>query len=401
MDGPRLFWRLLCLTLRRFLRRIVPLAGLAALCAALPWLAGAGAEAALSQGSGFTGLSLVITSPEGEAVPESLAGYLAAMPEVGQYCQISAMEYGEALTALDEGRAAAVLALPGDFIPTVQRGEAAEVRLLVDSRRPLEGALALWVGQSAADLLAAVQTGVYTVLDAYDSTPPPGLDRDRAVMEINLQYVQWVLRRQGLFRQEVLSPTGVLPIAPHYQLSLLWFLVLSLAPLFAWNFQGEWLTCQRRLRWAGQSPLWGYGASLTVCGLGAAAAVFPVLSLWAGGISGHAAWAALLGGIFFAAWAALCGTAGKTAAGCGGLSLLLSLGALVLSGGVVPPALLPQAVRRLTALSPITWLRSASAASMGYPAEGDGLFILTAAVLLGCTAAVLYKRRVREQEGKV
>lgn len=401
MDGPRLFWRLLQLTLRRLFRRILPLAALAALCAALPYLAGAGAEAALSQGSGFAGLSLAVTSQEEDGVPEALAGYLSAMPDITQYCQISALGFGEALTALEEGRAAAVLVLPEDFLSTVQRGDAADVRLIVDGRRPLEGALALWVGQSASDLLAAVQTGVYTVLDAYDSAPPPGLDRDRAVAEINLQYVQWVLRRQGFFRQEALSPTGALPIALHYQLSLLWFLILSLAPLFAWNFQGAWLTCHRRLRWAGQSPLWGYGTSLTACGLGAAAAVFPVLAFWAGGISRNAAWAALLGGIFFAAWAALCGTAGKTAAGCGGLSLLLSLGALALSGGIVPPALLPQALRPLTALSPITWLREISAASIGYRPSGRPGWILAASVLLSGTAAVLYCRRVREEEGRV
>ena len=396
MDGPRLFWRLLGLTLRRLCRQILPLAGLALLCGVLPYLAGAGAEAALSQGSGFAGLSLAVTSPEGGALPPALAEYLSAMPDVSQYCHVSALDAPSALKALEEGRVCAVLSLPEDFVGTVQRGEAAEVRLIVDSRRPLEGALALWVGQSASDLLAAVQTGVYAVLEAYDAAPPAGLDRDRAVMEINLRYVRWVLGRQGLFRQEALSPTDALPIAQHYRLSLLWFLILSLAPLLSWNFQGAWPACQRRLRWAGRSPLWGFGASLTACALGAAVTAGAVLTLWAGRLTPAVLGAAALGGAFFSAWTALWGSAGRSAAGCGGLSLLFSLGALALSGGIAPPALLPETLRRLVPLSPITWLRELSAAAE-YPASGRAAALLAAtAVFLGCIAYPLYCRRGEE-----
>ena len=400
MGGFRFFFTLLGLTLRRL--RLLPLAGLVLLCCLLPGLLGTGAEAALSRGAAVSGRQLALTAPEGDGVPAILEKYLNNMEDVRQYCQISAMDYDSALAALEEGRAAAVLALPEGFIRTVQQGGEPEVRLIVDSRRPLEGALALWVGQSASDLLAAVQAGIYAVLDAYDAAPPPGLSRDRVVTEINMQYVQWVLRRHTLFRPESLSPTESLPIAVHYRLSLLWFLVLSLAPLFAWNFQGAWPAAQARLRWAGRSPLWGYAASLAACGLTAAACVFPALALWTGEASLSLAAASLLCGAFFAAYAALCGTATKTAAGCGGLSLLLSLGTLALSGGIVPPALLPEALRRLIPLSPAAWLRSLTAEFLGFPGMAHSrILLLFSAVLLACMAVPLYSHRVRGQEARL
>lgn len=141
MGGFRFFFTLLGLTLRRL--RLLPLAGLVLLCCLLPGLLGAGAEAALSQGAAFSGLQLALTAPEGDGVPAILEKYLNNMEDVRQYCQISAMDYDSALAALEEGRAAAVLALPEGFIRTVQQGGEPEVRLIVDSRRPLEGALAL------------------------------------------------------------------------------------------------------------------------------------------------------------------------------------------------------------------------------------------------------------------
>lgn len=399
MEGFRLFFTLLSLTLRRIRRQFLPLAGLILLCCLLPELLGTGAEAALSQGAAFSGLHLALTAPDGDGVPEILEKYLNHMEDVRQYCQISAMDYDSALAALEEGRAAAVLALPEDFIRTVQQGGDPEVRLIVDSRRPLEGALALWVGRSASDLLAAVQSGIYAVLDAYDAAPFPGLSREQVVSEINLNYVRWVLRRGTLFRPETLSPTETLPIAIHYRLSFLWFLILSLAPLFAWNFQGAWPAAQARLRWSGRGPLWGYCASLTACGLTAGACVFPLLAFWAKEASWSLAAASLLSGAFFAAYAAVCGTLTKTAAGCGGFSVLLALGTTVLSGGVVPPALLPEALRRVIPLTPAAWLRSLTAEFLGFPGMAHSrILLLFAAVLLACLAAPLYSRRVREQE---
>lgn len=399
MSGLRYFQKLTGLIFGRLCRQSGLLAGLAALCVALPLLAGAAAEAVLSGGVSFSGVILAVTAPEGDGLPRQLERYINGMEDVSQYCRVEAMGRDAALEALSEGRVTAVLDLPGDFVRGVQTGEAPAVTVIVDGGRPLESLLTLWVGQSAADLLAAAQAGIYAVLELYDAAPPPGLTRDRAVMDINLQYIQWTLDRQALFEVRRLTPTDALPIALHYRLSLLGYLFLSAAPLFAWCWQEPWVSGLRRLRCAGRGPAWAFFAGLAACWAVAAAGLFAALELLLALPAGGALAAAGCGALFFAAYASLCALVTRSAAGCGALSFFLSLGALALCGGIVPPVLLPEAVRRLEGLSPLTWLRALAARPLGYEAADRPALVLAAgAAALAALSLGLYIRRAGGRE---
>lgn len=398
MGGLTLFGRLWGLTLKRLCRRLWLLAGLAALCAVLPALAGRAAEASLSGGAPFSGITLAVTAPEDDGLPRHLAQLLGGMADLSRYCRVEAMEREAALAGLAAGRVTAVLELPEDFIQGVQAGENPDLKIIVDGDRPLESLLTLWVGQSASDLLAAAQAGIGAVLEAYDRSPPPGLAREEAVMEINLKYVQWTLNRQEIFDVQALLPTGALPIALHYRLSLLACLALCAAPLFAWTCQGPWLAGLRRLRYARRSPLWGLAAALTACwAVMTAALLLPVGLSGAPGLAAletAAAWAA-----FLAPWTAACALLTRSDAGCGGLSFLLALCLLALSGGIVPPVLLPEGLRRLGALSPVTWMRDAAAAPLGYGVTSrPRMALLGAAAVLCLLSAGLYLKRAEERE---
>lgn len=399
MGGLILFRKLTILTFGRLCRQLWLLAGLAALCAALPLLAGRAAEEALSEGVSFDRIVLAVTAAEGDELPRQLERTVGGMSDVSQYCRLRAMDRAEALEALEAGQVTAVLDLPEDFIRAVQSGENPDLRIIVDGNRPLESLLTLWVGQSAADILAAAQAGIYAVLDEYDRTPPPGLTRDQAVMEVNLKYVQWTLNRQELFKTERLLPTDALPIALHYRLSLLAYLVLSTAPLFAWTCQGPWVAGLRRLRYARRSVLWGLAAGLLSCWTVMAAALFAALKLLLSLPAAQAVGTAAVWAAFFAAWAAACALLTRSAAGCGGLSFLLALGLLAVSGGIVPPVLLPGTLRRMGDFSPVAWMRAAAAEPLGYSVmDHPAAALLGAAAVLCLLSAGLYVRRVGEQE---
>ena len=99
--------------------------------------------------------------------------------------------------------------------------------------------------------------------------------------------------------------------------------------------------------------------------------------------------------VFCSIFCALCCLAWGSAAGCGGLSFAVSLASLALAGGVVPPVLLPGALRRLTGLSPVTWLARLAAGPMGYETP---LSVWIALGLTGIGMALLslrlYRRRM-------
>lgn len=399
MKNLRFFGLCLKLTAGGFCRRHWPLAGLVLLYLLLPLGAGQAAGHLLSQGVDFQGVTLAVTAPEGDGVPRQLEQYMGNMEDIAQYCRILAMGEEEALDALRRGEVTAVLALPKDFIHGVMRGTNPDLRLIVAGDRPLESLLLLWVGQSASDILAAFQSGVYAVLDLYEEAPPPGLDRDRVVLDINLRYIQLALDRGGLFRTEALSATGVLPVSLHYALALICYLALAAAPLFLPLYSGSRITFQRRLRCAGRGVAAGY-FSAVFTGTGVLLLLLaPALLLTEEG-SVSARMAAALGmALFCALFSSVCCLALRSAASCGAVSFLAALLALALAGGIVPGALLPAGVRRLSPLSPVTWLMRLAALPMGYdlPLSSLAGLLLAGSGMLGAALA-LYRRRANCQE---
>lgn len=395
MEGLYLFLTTIRVTMDRFCRRYVLPAGLVLLCGILAFLTGRAAESVLTQGISFSGLVLAVTAPEGDAVPALVERYVGNMSDVRRYCRVEAMEQEEALDALEEGSVAAVLILPEDFVRGVQWGENPDVRLIVSAERPLGALLTLWIGQCASDLLASIQSGIYAVLDVYAAAPPQGLSFDRAVLEINLRYIQWILNRQDVFHSEAVLPTDALPVALHYELSLFWFLLLSLAPIYAWSYQDAWLAHQRRLRYLRRSVVTGYLSSIVVVAIVTVVPVAAVLMLLLRAPAAATCGAALLGALFFSVYAGFCGLLTGSAAGSGSLSFVLSLPALILAGGVLPPALLPAALQGFSAWSPVTWLRTLTAQAAGWPQElPAGLVLSGVTLLLAFVSVWLYRGRI-------
>ena len=81
-----------CLTIGRLCRQIPLLAGLFFLCAFLPVVGGQIAQTALSQGVDFTGITLAITSPEGDDTSRLIERYMSGMEDIQSYCKVQAME---------------------------------------------------------------------------------------------------------------------------------------------------------------------------------------------------------------------------------------------------------------------------------------------------------------------
>ena len=401
MDSLRFFKTCAVLTWGRLRRQLWLLVGLALLCLFLPLGAGLAAQHLLSRGVDFSGVTLAIAAPEGDGAAGLLEQYMGGMEDIAQYCQIEAMEESEALEALQKGEVTAVLILPERFIQGIMYGENPDLRLVVAGNRPLESLLLLWVGQGASDILSAFQGGVYAVLDLYAQNPPPGLSREQVIVDINLRYITLALDRTGFFLQQEVSVTEALPIPLHYGLSLLAYFALSAAPLFMPLYTGGQLSFQRRLRCAGRGCGAGFFSGVLV---GAAALLLllaPSLLLTGGGSPLALIGAAALTALFCSVFAALCCLTAGSAAGCGGLAFSVSLPSLFLAGGVIPPVLLPGAARRLSTLSPVTWLRQLSAWPMGYdvpPPTWACLLLTTAGMTV--LSFVLSRRRADRREAE-
>lgn len=397
------FWnRITGLTLGKLCQQRLLLAGVALLCFLLPLCIGPAAEAALSEGVSFSGIELAITGPEGDPVPEQLELLLPKMSDVSEYCRVAAMDYEEALRSLRRGEVTAVLVLPEHFVQGVMNGTNPDVELIVNGDAPMEALLTLWIGQSASDMLAAFQSGIYAVLDLYVENPPAGLSYQDVMTKINLRYVSWMMNRQDMFRIEQVSATGQLSVGLHYGLSLLVFLLLALAPFFAPVFSGTWIGAQRRFRTVGRGSVMFYLSTLTGCWI----VFFPLLlaaqRMIVGGSLGMGIAVCALGALFCAAFAGLCCLLTADTGSCGVLSFSAALVFLALSGGILPPVLMPQVLRKWIDYSPVSWLRGLLALPGGEYEMQSGMIgaLAAAAAVMMALGALLYGRRgTRGEEG--
>lgn len=382
--------------LGKLCRQSVLLAGLALLCLAAPVLLGNAVEESFSSGVEFEGITLALTCGEEDENLHLVRQFLNSMEDMSRYVTFLSMEQTQAMEALEKGEVTAVLHVPWDYVLGIMSGENPDIIVYVNEDQPLEGLLLYWVGQSAADLLASVQAGIYAVQDSHAVNPPENLPRWQMIEQINLVYITWTLNRQALFRTVPLSAAVSMPVSTHYQLSLLVWLLLSIAPVFCPLFDPKRLASRRRLRSLGYSEKSCYFSDFTACSLLLLVlAILPLVTL--AGLAGMLL--AVVFALFCAGFGCLCCLLTGNSARCGGLSFLVSLAALALSGGIVPPVMLPQTLRNLQWLSPVTWLRDLAAAALGYecPIGSVALLLLCAAAMsAGCL--LLYRRRMDKGE---
>lgn len=394
--GTLRFWnKITGMTLGKLCRQPWLLAGLTLLCFLLPLIIGPAAEEALSQGVSFSGITLAVAAPEGDAAPQLLEKLLPKMEDVAQYCEVVAMDREEAIRAMEQGEVTAVLVLPENLVQGIMDGTNPDVELIVPGDMPMEALLTLCVGQSASDLLSAVQSGVYAVLEEYENAPPPGLSYNDAVTQINLRYVRWTLGRQQMFLVDPVAVTQQLPVGVHYGLSLLVYLALSLAPLFMSVYSGSWIQAQKRFRAVGRGTAGFYFSSFSACTLVLLPLMSVVSLLLTRGDPVTGLWAGALCACFCAGFGTVCCLVTDNTGSCGVASFLSALVFLFLSGGVLPPVLLPQTVQKLMILSPVTWLRSTMALAVeDYEMHwGYAAVTAVAAVALAVLGGALYRRR--------
>lgn len=376
------------------------LAGLTLLCLFLPLAIGPAAEAALSQGVSFSGITLAVTAPEGDSMPDLLETFVPNMKDVSEYCEVVAMDRETAIHALEEGEVTAVLVLPENLAQGIMDGTNPDVELIVSGDRPLEALLTLSVGQSASDMLASVQSGVYAVLETYLEQSPEHLSYGDVVSQINLRYIRWTLGRQKMFREEPIAVAGQLTVGVHYGLSLLIYLALSLAPLFMAVYDGGWIRTQKRYRAAGRGSIGFYLCALTAC----TAVLLPLITVVSlvltRGTLTTGLWTGALCALVCGAYGTVCCLLTANTGSCGMVSFLSALIFLFLGGGVLPPVLLPRTLQKLMVLSPVTWLRNTLALGVEEFEIAPGYALATgiAGLVLAVLGGVLYCRRAEAGE---
>lgn len=403
-------------------------------------LFGFGAAAAgglLLEGKGFSPITIAVADEDGDPQIRQFLTYLTDMEDIGSYIRPVMTAPGSARTMVAEGDAAAALILPRGFLDSVYQGKNLPPLLIMDAARPLEVFGLSLLAENAGSMLANAQKGSYFIQSAYNFINPAEPDYDRMLWEVDMKYAFWVLGRSDMYRSETVSPVGgSLNVAQHYLLSaLIFFCYLApaglLYPIFSWKRHGAWL---RRIRGTGRplsayalaQILWGTIAItllllVVIGGLSAAGSILTTAGSgpFAGGVgtslqSQPAARllatlaprlslsllpGVLLSALFLSAFIFLCCNTGYIFTAVS-LDFILAGVFLAISGGLVPPALLPKGVAALGPYCPSVWMRDLLSGlylpDVALPAAG---MKLAAAALLLIAAALLFCRRFEARWG--
>lgn len=353
MKKVRLFFRLFAEAWKAVCQQFWLLAALFVLFLLLSVCAGKVGEAMLSQGVDFSGITLAVTAPQGDDTGLALEKLMGSMQDVRRYASFRGMSWEEAAEALDAGEVTAVLVLPEDFVGGVMDGTNPDVTLVVSPSRPLEALLTAWVGESAAQLLTGAQRGIYAVLELYPGQEAAKLSWEQVKLGINLAYVSQTLNRQELFRVRTLRATDNMELGLHYALSLVIFLAMALPPLYCPMLRRELLPFRKRLRSLGHGAGIQYASCFAVCW----SVVFLLTAVPVRYLTGNVPAGAAVLALFAAGYGCLCCLVTRSASGCGGLAVSGAAVLVFLSGGILPTPLLPEAVRRVGAVSPVGMLR--------------------------------------------
>lgn len=330
----------------------------------------------------------VVTDGESETV-DLVLSFLEHMETVASLCSFTRTDQAQGMAMLKDGRAAALMEVPGSLVEDIISGVNTPVRVIFPKDSAVAGSLLEAVTSAGAGTLASAQYGIYAAYGLYLNY---GLESElnQAYDDLNRIYLSAALNRTNLFDNESSSATGELNVAEYYLASglVLFFLLWGIT---CGSFLGkDSLALSRKLRAAGIGAVKrSFGRWLNA---------FLVMAAGVGILT-------LLGALFFLVWtgtwpkelllhlpallpAMACACAltvflyqAAPTAGSGVLLIFcVAVCMLFLAGGFVPSAFLPGAFHTISNFLPARWMMQSAGAFL----TGEFVF-RDAAILLGFT----------------
>ncbi len=394
MKALRFFAYITKITLKKLCLGILPMAVPLLLCCFLPSVIGDGAKDLFSSDEALSYLKIAVTA-EGDGASTFFA-YMNNMADISEYGSFVVMDEDEALSALKRGEISAVLSIPDTFVDGVINGTNPDVVLTVDEKRPLEAALILYAGESAFDMLATAQAGIYSVIDIFEDSGIE-IEHRKVVLDSNMRYIGWVLGRNGLFNREKVSVSGSIPISLNYALLIFSSVMLAFSAVFYKYYKVLWLSYSMRSLSVGRGSGYYFFATFISSFLVTLAPFFVFFAAM-GEITASSLLASLLSAFFISALASLVIMVSQSESFCGAAFTVISLISLVISGGVIPLALMPVALASIGVISPIYHISKVLGAALGYGDEESAYLLLAFAFIFLISAYLIFDRESRKGE---
>lgn len=331
-----------------------------------------------------------VVLPEDDDAARQAVAMLGSMNSVESICDFQDTDEPEGRRRLEEGEFSVLLIIPRYFIQGIMDGSNHPVTVVLPKKPGIEARIFCELTEAGARTLRTAQAAIYAAGQwCVRSGHPEQISRVET--DLNRIYLHYALDREVYFKRRMVSASGNLTTAQHFAVCfLVLFLILGGIPVSGF-FRKERRIFYKKLSIMGIGAGWSaasailalsclYTASLILLG-GAGAVVFPAVRETVQGISVFGA-----AGIFLTAMAAaamvtavyeLCNSrlAGMMVIFWGSIVMMFC------SGGILPAAFLPKAVKEIGAFLPGAWMIEALEKAM-FSGWEMAEVVKTAAVIL-------------------
>ena len=330
-----------------------------------------GASKLLYRDSPMLQITIAVIEEEENPLTDLALQYIQGMESIADTCQFLVVSKKEGFSMLQEGKAAAVLVLPGGMIDGIMNGNNVPVQVYFPENAGIESALLGELTDAGVQMLRVAQAEIYGI---YDTAKNYGALEQLSVLEgdIDRFNLAFALERLALFQVKEVSATGSLSLLQYAIASGAVFFLLLLGMACYPVMQSYPAVLQGQLLRQGISigqqcvGKWLCGA----CSMGVGSLSFFLMIKGLEGVLGYTAWMPGIGigqsivcviillcittFIYFIFQLADNGTAAIL------LLFFLSVVMIYCSGGFLPSAFLPEAVQKIGRILPTTYLIEAA-----------------------------------------
>ncbi len=401
MDRAFILWKL---ELKRMCRLLPGMIAEAALLLIVMGAITFGVTKLLYRDATVIQIKIAVIEEEENPLTDLALQYIQSMESIAQTCQFLVVTKEEGFSMLDRGTAVAALVLPGGMIDGILHGNNVPVQVYFPQDAGIESALLKELTEAGVGMLRVAQAQIYGI---YDTAQQYGVLEQLSVLEADIDRfnLAFALERLALFRTREISVAGNLSIIQYGIAGGVIFFLLLLGMACYPMMQPHTAVLQRQLLREGVSigrqcfGKWLCG----FCSMGIGFGFFMWLvkgilsklhlSAW---MPGGGLWRYLTYLIIL-----LCVTtfvyfifqvAGN---GISAILLLFFLSVVMVycSGGFLPSAFLPEAVRTVGKFLPTTYLiEAAGSLYLGKTALGTIGILLVDTMLFGLAAYGIRRR---------
>lgn len=216
MGDNMFFIKLFILEFKRIIKLLPRLmAGALVLCAVIALLA-VGAAGIINDSGSINKARILLVMPQNDNYISFASDMLKNMESTAALCTFEeAASESDAIAEITDGKAYGAIVFPDNFVRDIVNGKNTPAKIILAKNSSMDNGLFKDLAEGGCGILAAVQSAIYSVQQAYEAETGKALPQ-KELNGMNMQYVNFVMSREKYYYNSSVSATGDMSAVQYY-----------------------------------------------------------------------------------------------------------------------------------------------------------------------------------------